>query len=457
MSRSICFYFQVHQPFRLKKYSFFQAQEDHEYFFPGPEGYENQFIFEKVANKCYLPMTELLLRVIERHPEFHASFSLSGVFVEQCLAYGEVGKRVLENFQALVKTGRVELLSETYYHSLSFLHAKDEFTDQVWKHYQLMQELFGYEPKVFRNTELIYSDELAEFIRRIGFKGILAEGWPPALGGQSPNYVRRAKRVDLHAEDIKIAKRFAPINFFGFRSTPKQDLAVLTKNYQLSDDLAFRFGDKNWEGHPLFADKFAHWVGQQEGDTVNLFMDFETFGEHQWEDTGIFDFMEHLPQFVLEHGIEFKTPSQVIDSYPLTGEFSSHHYLSWADEARDVTAWLENDLQKSAFDEIARMEQYLHKWRNSKQEHHKALIEDFRKLQTSDHLYYMSTKFWADGDVHTYFSPYGSPYDAFINYMNVMEALRRRARAIESDGNRSRQPLGLGLRPATADVRQEQQ
>ncbi len=429
MAQSVCFYFQVHQPFRVSKGSFL-TDECPEYF-DGPEKYRNEDVFIKVAQKCYLPMTSLLLELLEKHPEFQISFSFSGVFLEQCERYGETGANVLRHFQRLVETGRVEVLSETYYHSLAFLHSKLEFAEQVEFHKHTVERLFEVTPKVFRNTELIFSDELAEFVRLLGFKGILAEGWHTVLPDGNANILRKAHTIDLPQSDKNIAKQYTPKNWLGFRKKPEKYLTVLTKNHQLADDMAFRFGDKNWAEYPLTADRYAHWIEVAQGDTVNLFMDFETFGEHQWEDTGIFEFFRHLPTHCFERGITFRTPSNTIRDFETKGVFSSPQYLSWADEHRDISAWLENDLQKSAFDEIHSIEQVLHPYRKSKHPEHQKMWDDFRKLQTSDHLYYMCTKYWADGDVHAYFSPYESPYEAFMHYMNILERLKKRVEQLE--------------------------
>ncbi len=431
MAQSVCFYFQVHQPFRLNKRSFFDDDSVHDVLFEGNEEFQNRAVFEKVAQKCYLPMTTLLLELLDRYPEFRVSFSLSGVFLEQCETYGDIGDAVLTQFQALARTGQVEFLAETYHHSLAFLHSKLEFAEQIQLHNEKVYSLLGVKPRIFRNTELLYSNELAEFIRHLGFEAILAEGWHTALPFDNPNHVWTAQKTDIHPHDIRIARQFAPVNFFGFRKPIASDIKVLSKNYALSDDIAFRFGNKGWAEHPLTTEKFATWTLDALGETVNLFMDFETFGEHQWEDTGIFEFFRYLPSALLDRGITFRTPSETIRDFEPKGVFSSHEFVSWADENRDISAWLENDLQRSAFDEVVRLEKILHTHKNSRIPEIKSILNDFRKLQTSDHFYYMSTKYWADGDVHTYFSAYKSPYDAFINYMVVLDLLKRRMKSMK--------------------------
>ncbi len=413
-NKSICFYFQVHQPYRLSKCSAFEMGQKDEYF-DGPEAYRNKAIFEKVAQKCYLPTNRLMLELLKNHPEFKISYSFSGVFLEQCLEYGEIGKEVLDSFKALVKTGQVEVLSETYYHSLSWLFSKKEFAEQILKHQKLVQKIFKKTPTVFRNTELIYSSEIAEFIREMGFKGILAEGWDYYLDWKSPNFLYHPERVTLHPEDQKIAKQY------GIRKHPFKNIKLLLKNYKLSDDIAFRFSNKGWTEWPLTTDKYAAWVDAAEGDTLNLFMDYETFGEHQWEDTGIFEFMRHLPEALLKRNIGFKTPSETIQSYEAVGEIHVPHLMSWADMERDLSAWCSNQMQESALQRVFELEQEVEQL--LPQMHTKEserLQHDWRKLQTSDHFYYMCTKYWSDGDVHAYFSCYESPYEAYITYMNTL-------------------------------------
>jgi alpha-amylase len=392
---SICFYFQVHQPYRIKKYRIFDVGTSSNYFDDrGDRDLNNEKIFHKVAQKSYLPTNRLLLKLLKQHPEFKISFSLSGVFMEQM---EEFGPEVLLSFQDLVKTGQVEILSETYYHSLSFLYSRDEFRKQVERHRQKVQKIFGVTPKVFRNTELIYNNDLAYEVEQMGYKGVLAEGWDPVLGWRSPNFLY---------------------------STPgTKNIKLLLKNYKLSDDIAFRFSNKGWPEHPLTVPKFTNWVNQVNGNghVVNLFMDYETFGEHQWEDTGIFQFLEHLPQEVLKHpDNDFVTPSEAIDRYDAMGELEMPHYVSWADMERDLSAWLSNDIQHDAIQKLYALEKDVLDTRDDE------IIEDWRRMQTSDHFYYMCTKYFQDGDVHKYFSPYESPYEAFISYMNALSDLKFR-------------------------------
>lgn len=391
---SVCFYFQVHQPLRIKRYKFFDITKDHDYFTTDDERLSNKQILRKVTKKSYLPTNKLLLKLLKKHPEFKISFSISGTALEQ---FQEYAPEVIESFQDLVKTGRVELLSETYYHSLSFLYSKKEFREQVKLHKQLIKKLFNVTPTMFRNTELIFSNEVAKEVEKMGYKGILAEGADFILDWRSPNFVYRPKGC--------------------------KKIKLLVKNYKLSDDIAFRFSNKSWKEYPLTAPKFVKWLNQinGNGEIVNLFMDYETFGEHQWEDTGIFKFLESLPKYVLQHpDNDFVTPSEAVDRYEVRGELDYPHYVSWADTERDLSAWLSNPIQHDAIKHIYSLEEDVLKTKDKK------IITDWRRLQTSDHYYYMCTKWFADGDVHKYFSPYESPYEAFITFMNAAQDLRLR-------------------------------
>lgn len=394
---SVCFYFQAHQPFRLKHYTVFDKSDA--YF----DKIKNHAICRKVADKCYLPANRLLLDTIKRFGgEFKVSYSITGTLMEQFHKYCP---EVMSTFDALAETGCVEFLAETYYHSLSFLYSRSEFVDQVFKHVDMTEKLFGQKPRVFRNTELIYNNDLANTIEAMGqFDAIITEGADRILWGRSPNFVYQppnTKRVKL-----------------------------LLKNYLLSDDIAFRFSNKDWKEYPLFADKFASWVNRinGNGNVINLFMDYETFGEHQWEDTGIFDFVKELPGQILQNpDNNFLTPSEVIDRYDAVDTVDVPHTISWADAERDLTAWLGNAMQSNALHSVYRIEGMIKEARDER------LMNDWRKLQTSDHFYYMCTKFFTDGDVHKYFSPYDSPYDSYINYMNVLNNLVKRASEINSD------------------------
>lgn len=385
---AVCFYFQVHQPYRLRHYTYFDIGNSHFY----EDEDANCDILLKVARKCYLPMNALLLQSIKDHAgKFRVSFSISGTALDQFEAYAP---EVLQSYKDLVDTGHVEILSETYNHSLSFLFSPNDFAEQVQKHDQRVKDLFGYTPKVFRNTELIYNNSLARAIEDMGFAGILTEGADHVLGWRSPNFV------------------YQPVGCV--------KLKLLLKNYSLSDDIAFRFSDQNWADFPLDADKFARWAHEVNGsgDIINLFMDYETFGEHQWEHTGIFPFMQDLPGKILANPeFSFKTPSEVIADYSPVAKLDVPQFISWADAERDLTAWLGNDMQKDAIESIYRMEAAI------KETNDAGMLSTWRRLQTSDHFYYMCTKWFSDGDVHKYFNPYGTPYDAYINYMNVLADL----------------------------------
>jgi len=432
MSKTVCLYFQVHQPWRLSPISLLHPDKNPKDLFLGESPHTNQEVFEKVARKSYLPMTDLLLKLCKQYKTFRCSFSLSGVFIQQCESFGLIGEEVLNNFKRLNQTGQVEFLAETYYHSLSFLYSKLEFCEQIQMHEKAMKKHFGVKPNVFRHTELIYNNDLASAIQLLGYNGIITEGWHTAIEGDTPNYIHKAHLKDISKTDARIYKKFRRKHSFIKSLYQKKDLPVLAKNYELSDDMAFRFGDKNWDHHPLHSETYAQWIEESPGDTVNLFMDFETFGEHQWEDTGIFKFFEALPGELWKRKIRFLTPSETIDAYDMYGTYETETWVSWADEARDISAWLDNDLQKSAYKKLLKLEEILHPLRRSKKKEAQNIWENFRKLQTSDHLYYMSTKYWADGDVHTYFSPYESPYDAYINFMNAVDQMAQRIKKFQS-------------------------
>lgn len=406
---SICFYFQVHQPYRLRRYSVFDT--DQKYF----DDYKNGEICRKVAHKCYLPANRLMLDLIRQYGgRFRIAYSLTGLIIDQFQQYSP---EVIETFQQLNETGCVEFLAETYYHSLSFLYSRAEFAEQVRMHQDRIETLFGQHPTIFRNTELVYNNDLAHYVEDMGFKGILCEGADHVLGYRSPNYLYRAPNT--------------------------RQIVVLLKNYRLSDDVAFRFSNRGWAEWPLTAEKFTRWVDQVNGNgyTVNLFMDYETLGEHQWADTGIFDFLRHLPHEILKHpDNNFKTPSELIAAYPVSGEYDVPHMISWADTERDLSAWLGNAMQSNALHELYRMEQEV-KSANDPQ-----LLHDWRRLQTSDHFYYMCVKYFSDGDVHKYFNPYETPYDSYINFMNVLDNMRNRMRHRRGGVVRTGQLRGAAVR-----------
>jgi alpha-amylase len=389
---SVCFYFQVHQPWRLRPYSVFDIGRRADYF----DDALNTAILRRVADKCYLPMNALLREQIERlDGRFRVAFSLSGTALEQFTRWTP---EVLDSFRALVDTGCVELLAETDYHSLSFLADRQEFDAQVDAHRRRLEALFGQTPRVFRNTELIFNNDLARHLQARGFRGALAEGADRVLGWRSPHFV--------------CASWAAP------------RLPLLLRSYRLSDDIAFRFGNRDWPHWPLTADKFARWIhgADGRGQVVNLFLDYETFGEHQWAETGIFEFMRQLPREALRHrDVDFRTPSQVLERYEPLGTLDVPQFVSWADRERDLSAWLDNAMQRSALAGLYELRPAVVASGDPQ------LLESWRRLTSSDHLYYMCTKWFADGDVHKYFSPYESPYDACIAFSNALCDLAQRA------------------------------
>lgn len=402
--RGITLYLHVHQPYRVRDYSVFDTAIDHNYFteLDPLSGRNNEKIFLKVADKSYRPMNALLEKLLASHPDFKVSLSITGTFIEQAESWAP---DVIESFQRLVKTGRVEIVAETYYHSLAFFYSRAEFEAQVEAHKTKIRELFGVETSVFRNTELAYNDDLAQWADQYGFKGILAEGWDPILDWRSPNFV--------------------------YQPEGTEHISLLLKNYRLSDDLAFRFSNKAWKEWPLTADKYNEWMKSsiQEQPLVNLFMDYETFGEHQWADTGIFDFFEDfVGRWLSSPDNTFYTVSEAIDANEPVGTLSMPSTVTWADSERDLTAWLGNAMQHEAMKHLYALED------DVLRTHDEQLISDWRKLQTSDHAYYMCTKWFTDGDVHAYFSPYASPYDAFLHYMNAIRDVRWRLHAHHHTG-----------------------
>lgn len=393
---AVCLYFQVHQPYRLGVYRFFDIGHHNHYY----HEINNRLLMQRIAKKCYLPMNSLILRLIqELEGAFQVAYSISGSALDQMEAYAPA---VLESFQALMATGCVELLAETYPHSLAALASMNEFQRQVRLHGKKIEELFGYKPKLFRNTELIYSDAIADQVADMGYEGILAEGTEILLGWRSPNYIY---------------------------TSHNQRLRLLLRNYRLSDDIAFRFSNSSWEEYPLTADKYLAWLEKVPSDQVgvNLFMDYETFGEHQWAETGIFEFFETwVRRGVKEKRLRFMKPSEMIQLDRPVASLSAPQPLSWADTERDLTAWLGNEMQQDAFQSLYALEKA---FEQLPKEH--PLQKDWLRLQTSDHFYYMSTKFFSDGDVHKYFNPYNSPYEAYVTYMNVLADIKLR---LEQEG-----------------------
>ncbi len=387
---SVCFYFQIHQPFRLRKdYSFFDIGVNHYY----EDEDANREICNKVTHKCYLPANALMLELVDRFDgRFKIAFSITGLALEQFEKYNP---EVIESFQRLADTGAVEFINETYNHSLSFLFSKPEFKKEVLEHRRKIKELFNQAPTTFRNTELIYSDELAIYVEQLGFDTLLTEGADHILGWRSPNFLYQPKGC--------------------------YKLNLLLKNYKLSDDIAFRFSNNGWAEYPLTAEKFARWLHAipGNGEVVNLFMDYETFGEHQWATTGIFDFFRALPDAILKHpDFQFITPADAKQFYTPVAKLEVPHFISWADIERDLTAWVGNPMQNSALEMAYSLERRVLATKDP------ARISVWRKLLASDHFYYMCTKWFSDGDVHKYFNPYSSPYEAYITYMNVLNDLK---------------------------------
>jgi alpha-amylase len=384
---SVCLYFQVHQPRRLRHYTFFDIHHSHAY----EDEEKNRSILHKVAEKCYLPANRIMLNLVRRYQgDFRISYSISGTVIDQ---FEKHGMDVLDGFKRLADTGCVEFLNETYNHSLSFLFSLREFRDQVLLHRKKIMSLFGQSGKTFRHTELIYNNDLAKAVEKMGYQVILAEGADKILGWRSPNYVYQPHECDR--------------------------LKLLLRNYGLSDDVAFRFSNTKWSEYPLMADKYAHWIHHVRRDgqsVINLFMDYETFGEHQWQETGIFEFIRMLPREIIKHPeFRFQTLSEAAADHEPVARLNVPDFVSWADMDRDLSAWLGNTLQQDAIHTLYSMEPTV---RRQKDED---ILRTWRMLQTSDHFYYMCTKYFADGDVHKYFNPYTSPYDAYINYMNILD------------------------------------
>ena len=394
-SRGIVLYLHIHQPWRVRNYDIFDVASKHNYFSESASpDQDNELIFHKIADKSYKPMNRLLEKLLNDHPDFKVSLSITGTFIEQAEQFDS---SVLDSFKRLVDTGRVEILSETYHHSLAFFYDRNEFEAQAERHRQKIREVLGVETRVFRNTELAYNNELAKWADDHGFNGIIAEGWDDVLGWRSPNYVYR------------------PVN--------TGNIKLLMKNYRLSDDIAFRFSDRGWADWPLTADKYHRWASTalEDAPLLNLFMDYETFGEHQWAEDGIFEFFEQFVRhWVSRPDQKFYTISEAIEANEPQGEISVTQTVTWADSERDLSAWLGNNLQHEAMKYIYDMTERVLRTGDGQ------LIDDWRKLQTADHVYYMSTKHADDGSIHSYFSPYSSPYEAFLNYMNAIRDIRWR-------------------------------
>ena len=393
--RAICLYLHVHQPIRYREYSIFDVSNKSDYFKDKYDGRQsNERIFRKVTEKSYRPMLALLEHNIKLHPNFKFSLSITGTWLEQAEKWAP---ELIDQIARMVKTGQVEIVGETYYHSLAFFYNRDEFEAQVNLHSEAIKRCFGTAPTTFRNTELAYNDDLAHWADEHGYKAILAEGWDKVLGWRSPNYV--------------------------YRPAGTKNIKLLLKNYRLSDDIAFRFSNRGWKEWPLTVPKYQRWIDDDclRGPLINLFMDFETFGEHQWEDTGIFAFMnEFIGSWLSEYDNKFVTTSEAAELTVPVDEISMPETVTWADTERDLSAWLSNAMQETAMKEIYALRENVLASKNDK------LISEWRYMTTSDHPYSMCTKYWNDGDVHAYFSAYASPYESFMYYMNVLRDIEYR-------------------------------
>ena len=397
--RAICLYLHIHQPVRYRQYSIFDVANDSKYFQDRYDGRQsNERIFNKVTTKSYQPMLDLLERNMQKYPGFKVSLSITGTWLDQAEQWHP---ELIAQIKRMVERGQAEIVGETYYHSLAFFHNQDEFTTQVAEHADKIEQLFGVRPHVFRNTEFAYNDELAKWADEQGYKGILAEGWDKVLDWRSPNYV--------------------------YRPADCQNIKLLLKNYRLSDDIAFRFSDRNWSEWPLTVPKYMDWLNMDclRGNLINLFMDFETFGEHQWKDTGIFNFMDTLiAKWLGEYDNKFLTVSEACDTFEPAGEISMPETVTWADTERDLSAWASNSMQSSATDDLYALREAVLTTKDA------GLIRDWRYLTTSDHTYSMCTKYWNDGDVHAYFSAYASPYESFMYFENVLRDIEFRLDAL---------------------------
>lgn len=386
MKKSICIYFQIHHPERLRKYQFFDIGKKHNYF----DNYANRSELEDLAEKCYLPANALLLDLIKKYEgKFKVAFSISGSAIDQLEMHTP---EVIRSFQELAQTGQVEFLAETYSHSLASLSEDtDEFELQVKRHNTAIKELFGKKPVTFRNTSLIYSDKIGKRVADLGFKTMLTDGAKHVLGWKSPNFV--------------------------YKNALDENLNLLLKNSKLSDDIAIRFSDRNWSEYPLTSEKYVNWVSHslQDTEVLNLFMNYEVIGHYNRAESGIFDFLKYFIQQIAENpNYQFLLPKEVTKKHTAKDILPVPYPISWTDEERDITSWLGNELQKEAFTELFKIQPLVKKKKNAE------LNEDYSRLQASEHFYFMRTKLFSGADYHKYILPYESPYEAFINYMNVL-------------------------------------
>ena len=392
---AVVFYFQVHQPYRLQPYRPADVGTAKPYF----DDDVNRAIVRRVAERCYVPMNEILLEQIGATEErFRFAFSISGTALQQMQDWAP---GAIDSFVALAETGCVEFLAETSHHSLAFEEDADEFSAQVEAQTAAIEDLFGRRPTTFRNTELCIDETLARRVEDLGFDVLLGEGADRLLGWRSPHFVYRPRGT--------------------------QRLKLLLRSYLFSDDIAFRFSNREWPHHPLFADTFASWLHavEEEATFLGLFMDYETFGEHQWAETGILEFMRHLPAYILaDERFVFETPAEVAARTEPVGEIAIPDVVSWADEERDLSAWLGNPMQQEAHRALYALAPAV---QEAARNGHEEILQEWRRLTTSDHVYYMCTKFFSDGDVHEYFSPYDTPHEAFVRFMSVLDDLQVRA------------------------------
>ncbi|MDR1645645.1 MAG: glycoside hydrolase family 57 protein [Tannerellaceae bacterium] len=377
--KTVCFYFQLHQPFRLKRYRFFDIGNDHYYY----DDFQNEEIIRQIAERCYVPANRTLLEMIRSGARFKAAFSISGTALEQMEVYTP---EVIDGFRDLARTGHIEFLAETYAHSLASLGDTEEFKDQVILHRNKIHNLFGVYPKVFRNTELIYSDEIADSVCALGYKHMLTEGAKHVLGWKSPNYV--------------------------YASAARPELKLLLKNDRFSEDISIRFHNYSWSEYPLTADKFMSWIASTpaEEQIINLFMNYDVLGSFHPAESGIFEFFKALPRFADEKGIRFSLPSEVFALLRPVGSISAPYPMSWVDEEKDCSSWLGNVLQQEAFGKICQISERVRLIEDRR------IRQDWNYLQSSDHFYYMNTKHPGEKN----FTPYDNPYEAFNNYMNVL-------------------------------------
>ncbi|MCQ2200590.1 MAG: glycoside hydrolase family 57 protein [Bacteroidales bacterium] len=397
--KNICLYFELHQPVKLRRYRFFDIGNDHYYY----DDYANESNINRLAHTCYLPTNRILLDLLKKYKgKFSVAFSISGTMLDQLKLYAP---EVIDSFKELAKTKHVEFLAETSAHSLASLRNQEEFKRQVAQQVKNIEDTFGQVPVVFRNTELIYSDSIGEVVSQMGFKAILSEGAKQVLGWKSSNYL--------------------------YCNAVEPRLKVLMKNYSLSDDIALRFSNQAWDAWPLTADKFKAWLDgvPETEEVVNLFMNYETFGGVHSQESGIQGFLASLPQVVLnDKNYAFTTPSKAASSLQPVSAIHVPNATSWVDEERDVTAWLGNEMQNEAVDKLYDLVPLVEKCTDQ------ALLKDWQYLQSSDHFYYMGTKFFANG-ARAYSNPYQTPYEAFINYMNILTDFAQRLRQNVPSGN----------------------